>query len=102
MKQHHNWFSKSFSRNTLEPENPLVYRYDEQGNLIESFKELLAPVRLRGYVSSILIYSSLAASAATWPAKAVTNVLNPVIADISANSPFSTALRVDVMSAAVV
>ena len=44
-------------------------------------------------------YLHLAASAATWPARAATNVLSPVITDISENSPLSEALRGDVMSA---
>lgn len=47
-------------------------------------------------------HPSRAASAATWPASDVTNVLRPVIADISENLPVAAALRFDVIRAAVV
>ena len=47
-------------------------------------------------------HSSRDASAATCPAKAETKALSPVIAEISAYSPVDTALRLQVMRAALV
>jgi hypothetical protein len=50
----------------------------------------------------VIIYSSLAAAAATWPANAATNAFKPVMADISEYSPLVAEVRGDVSRVAVV
>lgn len=79
-----------------------VARATTPESVLGRFYDKDAKAELTNFDTLAAFQPSRAASAATWPAREVTNVLRPVIADISENAPVAAALRFDVMRAAVV
>jgi len=80
------------------PTTPLSEKRTLSAIEVQIFRE----ETLQRHIPSVQIQASRAASAATCPAKLVTNALKLVIAECSPYSPLLAAVRGDVIKAAVV